>query len=280
METSIIDKGNIGNFEKLLLPEAARMLLAGEAIFALGAVEDGVACGALAGGPRDGRFEITSFFVAQDSRGRGAGTALLDELFRIAAMQEELTEIGCEFTIYTQSHEQLATFLKNHGFQLEAPKNSIVSVALASLVKLPYYKNTKPSCRVYSLAELPDGVLRRFERRLSLEAGPLFDKPLLEMPLDRACSMATLADNEIDGCLLIEKSEEKLLSLAYADSGAAGGAGAFSSMLLAAFQIGVSKYPEDTRVLIQPVTPLSEALVARLAPEAKVLSRRAVRPLH
>ena len=45
--------------------------------------------------------------------------------------------------------------------------------------------------------------------RLRLEAGALFDEALEKVPLDRECSMATMKDNEIDGCLLIEKRADK-----------------------------------------------------------------------
>ena len=117
METTIIDRGNLQYYETLLLPEAAQMIRGGAPIFALGAVEDGTACGALAGGPWDGKFEIISFFVARERRNRGAGTALLGELVRIAAMQEELREIDCSFSCRSVEQERLAAFLGKHGFQ-------------------------------------------------------------------------------------------------------------------------------------------------------------------
>lgn len=280
MDITIIDKGNIRFFKELLLPETFELLRTGAAVFALGALEDGAACGALAGRPHAGSFQITSFFVAQGSREKGAGTALLDELFRIAALQEELRALRCEFTIASEEHRLLAHFLAKHGFVPEQPENAVVSVSLASLKKLPYYRETQPSCRVYSFEELPETLLRAFDRRLTLEAGALFDCPLEQVPLDRACSMATIRDNAIDGCLLLEKRGGKLLSLSYADAGKAEGGGSFSSMLISAYRRVVNKYPEDTEVLIQPVTPLTSALVARLAPESRSVSRAASRPLR
>lgn len=279
MDITTIDKGNIAFFEKMLLPEVPRRLLAGEAIFALGAVEDGVACGALAGGPQNGCFYIKSFFVAQDSRRRGAGTALLEELVRIAE-QTRLVDLRCAFTISSPEHQLLADFLGSRGFRFEQQDNELVSVALASLAKLAYYRDTEPNCRVFRLSELPESVLRALDRRLSSEGGPLFDQPLTQAPLDLECSAATLKNNAVDAFLLLEKRGDRLLELAYASSGASEGGGIFSSLLITAYRAAVEKYPPDTSVLIQPVTPLSAALVARLAPEAESRSRCALLPLH
>ncbi|MGI5979723.1 MAG: GNAT family N-acetyltransferase, partial [Oscillospiraceae bacterium] len=278
METTIIDKGNIRYFEKMLLPEVTQMLLDGKAIFALGAVEDGTACGALAGGPREGRFYIRSFFVPQDSRKRGVGTVLLEELVRIAALQEELHELRCEFTISCEDHRLLADFLKKRGFAFEQPENAIVSVPLASLAKLSYYKETEPVCRVYRLSELPDSALRMLDRRLIAEAGPLFERSIDKMPLDLDCSTATMKNNEIDACLLLQKRGDSRLELSYANAGTSEDAGVFSSLLITAYRSAIKKYPQNTVVQIQPVTPLSAALVSRLAPDAQSLSRCALLP--
>ena len=116
METTIIDRGNLPFYETLLLPEAAQMIRGGMPIFALGAAEKGVACGALAGGPWNGKFELLSFFVARERRDRGAATVLLDELVRIASLQETINEITCSFVCRTPEHERLAGFLKRKGF--------------------------------------------------------------------------------------------------------------------------------------------------------------------
>lgn len=117
MKTTIIDKGNLQFYETLLLPEAAQMIRNGTPVFALGAVENGAACGALAGGPWNGHFEILSFFVARERRNRGAGTALLNELIRVASLQPELREIDCSFPCHSVEEERLAEFLKKRGFR-------------------------------------------------------------------------------------------------------------------------------------------------------------------
>ena len=117
MITTIIDRGNLRQYEELLVPEAAQMIRSGTPIFALGAVEKGVACGALAGGPWNGCFEILSFFVAREQRKRGAGSALLNELVRIASMQEGLHKIKCCFQCRSVEQEELAIFLQKRGFQ-------------------------------------------------------------------------------------------------------------------------------------------------------------------
>lgn len=71
MDTTIIDRDDLPYFETLLLPETVRKLRDGAPVLALGAVDDGMACGALSGGPQGSRFYIDSLFVSPSCRGRG-----------------------------------------------------------------------------------------------------------------------------------------------------------------------------------------------------------------
>ena len=281
METTIIDKDNLQYFKTLLLPEALQKLQTDAPVFALGAVDDGMACGALTGGPQGSSFFIDSLFVSPSCRGRGAGTALLNELARIASEQEKLRELRCAYTIDSADHTTLGPFLRGRGFTFEPVDDPVVAVPLEVLERLTFYKNTQSVCRVYTLAELPDNLLRILDKRLALEGGQLLETPLDQAPLDRECSTVTLKNEEIDACLLLEKIRRDRFSLAYADAGSTIGSGTvFSSMLITSYRAALKKYPTDTQILIQPVTALSQALVARLAPEAHALSYAAVKPLY
>ena len=281
METTIIDKENLQYFKTLLLPQAREMLGTGAPLFALGAVDGGMACGALTGGPLGGCFHIDSLFVAPSCRGRGVGTALLDELVRVASQEEKLTELRCEYTISCGEHERLEPFLRRYGFEFQENDDATVSVPLDKLADFAFFKNTQPSCVIHTLSEMSDSMIRSLDRRLTADTGPLFDQPLDSAPLDSDCSTVTVKDSAIDACCLIEKKGEKLISLAYADAGSTtGGGSVFSSMLITAYRLGVKAYPAGTQILIQPVTPLSRALVERIAPNARKLSRTAVRSLR
>lgn len=282
METTIIDEGNLQYFKTLLLPETIRSLHAGTPVLALGAVDNGMACGALTGGPLDGSFLIDSLFVSPAHRGRGAGTALLNELTRLAAQQTKLRELRCAFTISCADHELLPPFLSRHGFIFEPVPNSVVSIPLGALAQLSFYKTTQTAVRVCALSELSDGLLRSLDRRLAAADGPLLDQPLDKAPLDRECSTVTVKGHAIDACLLLEKKDEKHISFVYADAGSAIGSGSvFSGLLITSYRQCLQKYAADTQVLIQPVTPLSQALVERLTPpETRKLSLSAVRRLH
>lgn len=281
MDTTIIDKDNLQYFESLLLPQTKERFAAGKPVFALGAVDDGMACGALTGGPVGESFFIDSLFVSASCRGRGAGTALLNELIRIASQQERLQELRCSFTMACEDHVLLPPFLSGHGFHFEDIPNAVVAIPLGALAELAFYKNTQSACRVYTLEETSESMIRALDKRLALNVGPILDQPLDQAALDRACSTVTIKSSAIDACLLIENKGEKLLSLAYADAGSTIGSGSvFSSMLITTYHLGAEKYPPETQVLIQPVTELSQALVNRLAPNARKLSYSAVRPLR
>lgn len=282
METTIIDRDNLQYFRTLLLPETVQKLLSGAPVFALGAVDDGMACGALSGGSVGSSFLIDSIFVCSRFRQRGAGTALLTELVRIAALQENLSTLRCSFTIGCPDHELLADFLDRHGFTFEPVPDSIVSIPLEALSRLSFYKNTQTSVRVYTLSELSDSMLRTLDKRLAADGGQLLEQPLDRAPLERECSTVTVKNGAIDACLLIEKKGDRLLSFSYADAGSTIGSGSvFSGMLISTYRLVKGKYPPDTSILIQPVTPLSQALLVRLAPpETRSLSRSAVRELR
>ena len=282
METTIIDRDNLQYFQTLLLPETVQKLLLGEPVFALGAVDNGRACGALSGGTIGDSFFIDSIFVCSSCRRQGAATALLDELARIAALQENLSALRCSFTISCADHILLADFLERHGFAFEKVPDSVVSIPLGALSRLSFYNNTRTSVHVYTLSELSDSMLRVLDKRLAAEGGQLLEQPLDKAPLERDCSTVTVKNGAIDACLLIEKESEKLLSFSYADAGSTIGSGSvFSGMLITSYRQVKDKYPPDTAILIQPVTLLSQALLLRLAPpETRSLSRAAIRILR
>ena len=279
MDITIIDKDNLQYFESLLYPQTVELLRAGQPYIALGAVDGGTACGALGGGPQGRDFFVEQLFVCPSCRGRGAGTALLKELIRLCAFLPEILELRCSYTVRCSDHEKLRGFLEKQGFRPENLEDGFVSVPLSTLAELPFYKTAKPTMRVYTLSELPNSLLRGLDRRLSADAGPVFQNPLEKAPIERDLSTATLAGNAIDGCLLFEKLDDGRLSLRHADAGTVQSGGVFTNLLIKSYEMALTKYPADTEVLIQPVTELSQALVKKLAPDARNLSYSAVLPL-
>lgn len=278
MEVTLIDKSNLKYFRPLLLPSSVQKLEQELPVVAIGAVDKGIAVGALAGGPLGGIFNIESLFVASSCRGRGAGTALLAELVRVCQLQENISELSCDFLISCEDHEKLAAFLRAQGFSLENAEDTTVAIPLDELTRLSFYKTAQASCRVYTLEDLPENLLRGLDKRLMADSGPVLEQPLTQAPLDHFCSTVTVKNAAIDACLLIEKKGERLISLSYADAGSSIGSGSvFTSLLITSFRNASKKYPVGTRVLIQPVTPLSQALVGRLAPNARRVGYAAIR---
>ena len=279
MEVTLIDKDNLQYFETLLYPQTVAGLRAEQPVIALGAVDGGMACGALAGGPEGDFFRIESIFVSPSCRGRGAGTALLDELVRLCALQPEIEELRCSFTVQCEEHEKMHGFLEKHDFRCEELSDGVVSVSLSALEQIPFYRQTKPAFPVYSFSELSESQIRSLEKRLTIDAGPLFRRSDGWSAIERDLSTATLAGVTIDGCLLFEVLSDGRFSLCYADAGGNQSGGSFASMLIKSYQTAVKKYPAETQIQIQPVSEPSQVLVNRLAPGAKNLSYSAVRLL-
>lgn len=265
MEVTIIDKGNIHFFKSLLIPEAVQMLIEGKPLFALGLIDNGVACGALAGGPYENVFTILSLFVAPDYRRKGGAALLLQTLEDLTLRIDELYEIRAAFSVISEEHRLIEGFLKSSGFTFERENESIKEIRLGALKDIPFFSVRSVETEVEKLSALPKSLLRELDR--SMRAG---DGAPLPVPLDHAefepdLSLCVLSGGHIDSFVLFDHSSCGLLTLAYAFSGTKRGTAVFSSMLKAAFHNAQEKYSDDTRIIIHTVTPLSEALVEKLA---------------
>lgn len=274
METTIIDRGNLDFFTSFLLPDAALLLKEGKPIFALGLVENEEACGALAGGPRDGYFEISSFFIAPVKRGKGGGKLLLESLKSCMEGQSSLYGIRSDFTVTSGELSMYEDFLRHSGFEFKKPRETIYSVNLSSLSNSPFFSKAPGGLRVHQFLEIPTSCIRELDRSVRVSDEAILPLPLDKAELDPELSVAVMDGSRIDGFMVFDRSINGQLTLAYADSGA-GGSAAFSSMLSASYQKALAKYPKDTEIIINCVNAISISLLERLAPEGRPLSRSA-----
>lgn len=71
MIVGVLPPGDPGFFRSFLLPETADALAAGEPVTALTLSDDATGVGAMAGHLEDGRFQISSLYVAPDYHREG-----------------------------------------------------------------------------------------------------------------------------------------------------------------------------------------------------------------
>ncbi len=275
MDTTIIDKGNINLFKDLLIPEEASLILAGKPLFALGLVDNGVACGAVAGGPYESVFKVSSLFVAPDYRKMGGASLLLKTLENLMLGIKGLYEIQVDFTIFNEEHKLLEKFLLNTGFSFERGADGIYSVSLGSLANNPFYSNTASNVDVRRFSTLPVSCIRELDQKMRVSDGAPLSVPLESAQLEADLSVAVMNANHIDGFILFDHSFSGMLTLAYADSGSGAGSSAFSAMLKTSYQNALRKYSSDTKIIIQTVNSLSEALIEKLANNRELISRSA-----
>lgn len=274
METTIIDRGNLKYFTSFLLTNAAKLLQEGKPLFALGLVDNGTACGALAGGPINGKFQITSFFVAPSARGKGGASLMLQTLIDCMMSQKELYEICVDFTVFNDDHILFEGFLKHHAFIFEQEDEEIYSVSLSSLSQNPFFSDTTITHKSLPFSEIPPAYVRELDHYMMANDGAPLPVPLENADLDTDLSVAILDGTRIDSFIVFDHSFAGNLTLAYAESGKKGNS-AFSSMLRTAYQKCLKKYPPDTDIIIHAVNPLSVALVKKLAVDSKIISKSA-----
>ncbi|MEG1191276.1 MAG: GNAT family N-acetyltransferase [Oscillospiraceae bacterium] len=275
METTIIDIGNYKFFNEMLLPEAYARLEEGTPIFALGLVDEGIACGALAGRPKGSVFQLTSFFVAQSYRQKGGAKILLESLIDCMKGQGDLQEIDASFTMFTDDHRLFEGFLEHSGFVYEKERSPIISVALGALASNPFYLEEPETRKVRHFSELPESCLRELDKAMRVADGAPLAQPLDKAEIDKELSVAIMDGNRITSFLLFDHSFAGMLTLAFADPGHKDGAAEFAAMLRGAYQTAVKRYPPEAKIVIQPVNSFSSALVQKLAEGYEVVSKTA-----
>lgn len=155
----------------LLTAEAVELLQAGQA-FALAAVEEGEARGAVCARldpENEICLELLSLYVAPQYRRRQLGGTLLMEL--LEACGEELDGTVARVEADFSPEPGLEALLAKAGFQMEPAGDSLCSrvVSVASLADSPLMKrgaSVPGGCTLLSLAELPQGQLRRLSQTL------------------------------------------------------------------------------------------------------------------
>ena len=139
MNITPINKENLPYFKGFITEDDADCIINGFKILPIGLVaddfEDGInkAAGAICLRPDDYELKITSFYVAPDYRGRGAGKYLLDEVKRIFGGKNK--EFDIEFLLHDEEEENLALFLEKYGFSYVDPEHDVFKLTVVDLEK-------------------------------------------------------------------------------------------------------------------------------------------------
>ena len=263
----------------LLLPQVAEAIKAGEPVTTLTVTEDGVALGALAAHLEDGGCVIDSLYVSPEHRRRGVGRML-------AAGREDLltgrgaARLRMSFTVTLPEHETMAPFLSALGFAPEEDEGeNIYFATLEQVAGGAFFRRTgEGSKENLPFAQVDEALLARADREAWQQGAPMAKGLLTDARIDREVSCALVRAGKVEAFVAFDHSCCQRLTLACAWSGG-GGPAALAGLLQEAFRQAREKYPPETPLAIQAVSPASAALVRALLPQAVPVSFTYAKPL-
>ena len=280
MELGYISTQELPIFRTLLLPNVVQAMEHGEPVTAIGLMEDGIACGAAAGYPQSGRFQIVSFYVAPDYQRRGGGRMMMDYLSSLVTDFPGVSALELSFTKTAPDHDALEPFLLAMDFTLTDDKEeNLYRTSIGQAAQSPFFATkSTPSSQLLPFSQIPDLLLSSIDKELRLNGVPLPELPLTSPELDRKVSCALVKNNQVQAFVSFDRSCMGELTLSCAWSGNAGPA-AMPTLLRKAFQTASSLYPPETPLVIQAVNLTSTRLLQALLPDAAPISFTYSRPL-
>lgn len=277
MQIGLITGKELPYFASLLLLQTAEQLRAGQPVTALGLVQDQTACGAVAGYLEGERFLITSLYVAPAYRRRGGGRLLMDTLQSLIENESGAKEAELRFTVTTEEHRSLLPFLNAIGYSREDPYGkNIYLTTVEKTADSPFFAKAKKSG--LCLADMDDVELALLEKFGPKDSMRLPPRGLRSPGIDRDVSVAAVKDNRLMGLVVCDHSCCGTLTLASL-WGAAGNPQLVVSLLRSAFARVKEKYPSQTPLAFQAVTPVSVRLLKGLLPDAEPVSYIYYRPM-
>lgn len=273
MELGYISTQELPIFRTLLLPNVVQAMEHGEPVTAIGLMEDGIACGAAAGYPQSGRFQIVSFYVAPDYQRRGGGRMMMNYLLSLVSDFPGISGLEMSFTKTLTAHDSLEPFLTKMGFLLTGgEEENIYLISLGQISQSLFFTvKNPPSPQLLPFSQIPRLLLASIDKELRNKGIPLPELPLTSPELEREVSCALIKNNEIQSFLAFERSDKGELILSFAWAGTAGPAG-MPPLLRRAFHTANSLYPPETPVVMQAINVKSARLLQELLPNALPIS--------
>lgn len=266
MIVGVLPPGDPGVFRSLLLPEAADALAAGEAVTALTLTEDTVAVGALAGHLEDGRFQITSLYVAPDYRREGGGRMLLERLAQV--LEGHASSIEISFTTTQEEHEMLLPFLEVMGFRAKKHHGETTYLTtLAAALRNSFFKVAKAVGTPFS--QIDAWLLTAASKAAMLSGAPLPVGGLNGKAVDPDVSIAVVIKDLVQAYIAFDTAWAGGLTLSAVSSKTPT---LLPGLLTSAAQHVRKKYPPETRLAVQAVNSTSASLIRLLLPEARPIA--------
>ena len=277
MEIGVLPLGEPGVFRSLLLPRVAQALEENEPVTALGLTENGLALGAAAGYLEQGRFLISSLYVAPDHRRRGGGRLLMETMAQLAAPYAGAMEL--HFTSTREEHETLPPFLAAMGFQEEDDGGeNIFLTTLGAVADTPFFSGAGKNFGT-PLSELNAGVMSLTEKAALAVGAPLPEGGVTAAGVDRDVSVVAFEGSEPKAFVLLDHSFPGALTLAAVWS-ASRNPSVLPALLRSAMARALEKYPPETPLVTQATGSSSAKLVRALLAGAKPVSHTYIRLLH
>lgn len=137
IECVSLDKTLLPDFDKLLLPQASALLWEGNAeTMAVGALYEGIPCGAAAVCYGETDAELISIFVADGLRRKGVASLLL-LLLLDDCRAKGYGSISANFALPEAELNEMSSFLMENGFAEQTTVSHIYKMQMAQLCKHP-----------------------------------------------------------------------------------------------------------------------------------------------
>ena len=267
MKLGVLRPGDPGVFRSLLLPSTADALAAGEPVTVLTLTQERTAIGAAAGYLENGRFQLSSLYVAPDYRRRGGGRMLLKGLFR--ALEGYASGVELRFTVTEEEHRTLLPFLEAMGFAREPDAGeSLCLTTLGSVGETPFFANAGTTAGT-PFSQLRDGTLSLAEKAAVMAGAPIPEGGLLADTVDREISVARIKDGGVEAYVVFDTAwpDGLTLSAVWCRDPKA-----LPMLLRSAVARAREKYPPETKVAVQAVNSASAALLRELLPSAETVA--------
>ncbi len=205
---SQITKNGIGSIKGMLAPEVAEAIEKDLPATALAVVEDDTAIGALGGAVNGDTFEVVSVYVEPGSRRKGAGTALMKEIFSLA--EAENLSVRVEYTPINSEGKTLKPFFTAMGFMQEEVIFPVYCIDSLENFKLDPRSLSGSMAEIFSFREAPENLLSTTE--LLNGEGPEAGSAITDA-VDRSLSFCAVEKGEITACLVTETVSDDIVEI-------------------------------------------------------------------
>lgn len=208
---SMITEKGIDSVAGMLAPEIVSAVKKGLPATALAVVEDDTAIGALGGAIDRDTFEIVSIYVTPEHRRKGAGTALMKELFELADAEDLM--VRAEYTPVDSEGRTLEPFFRALDFLQEDLALPVYYVD--ELRNFTLDSRSLPGSRseILTFEETPAKVLNEAMAQRDENEGLLAEMDDYIDHIEKDMSFAAVDRGEIKSCVLTERVGQRMIQL-------------------------------------------------------------------